>query len=1000
MSWTDSKPAVGARAQIPALRRKAIQALGSPREGNAIGSLRADAVVALLAGDADRAIARLSRAVEAVPRNPILWSDLAAARLQRGAAFFDSYDFFLALVAANRAFHLNPNLPAIRFNRALALQRLSLYDRAREGWELTLATERDPSWLNAARLHLASLEQSVSRPAPKVRLEAVEQAVQRGDRTRVRALVVSSPQVFREHVQGNLLIAWAEAEAAHRDAEARRLLAIARAIGEALAANHGERMAAETIAQLDGQEKNPQSRALLIQALRAYGRGVSLAKQGNFAGALPPLQTARQLLGTQHSPFAGWANYWVAFCRYQHSDYAAALDLLRPLTQTPYRTRYAALYGRALSLEGLILGIQGDPTGALTAYEAALDAFRGLEETVYAVRSAAMVAASLDFLGRRSDAWRQLHPVLNEPTTLKVPEARELVCVIAAWLANEEGEREIALWFQDEVVQSAMQTKAPYRIVEALRGRVEILAALGNADAAARDLEQAERYLEKVTDLDSREILEGDLKLAEARLADSPQEALVLLDDVIRIFRSSSYHYRLGQALYARSRARDALGRSSDADRDLSAAITEFELQREKITAPEERIAYFDRTREILDAMIRLQLERRHRPGIAFRYSERAKARVLLDWVLAQPAGRLAPEQAQEAGPAATDPASLQQYLPPGTTIVEYWVLRRNAFATEIVPMDGKALESLVHRLARKLNAGRKDEFLKTSAMLYERLIRPVEQHLPPGDRVVAVPDGALNGLPFSLLRNGRTGKYLIQDRIFSIAPSTRILIASLRRDQELASGRDPRLLVIADPAFDRKLAPSLVRLKSSRIEQRFVGLFPGSRVLSDRTATRRAFLESAGGFDIFHFGGHSLVNAEYPLLSRMLFAGEPGDRARGVLYSGDVLGRRFERTRLAVLASCSTAAGRISRIEGAESLARPFLAAGIPAVAASLWDVDDEVTAEFFSRFYGHFQQTFDPAAALQRAQIESLESESDEVADPRAWGAFQLIGGNVPEK
>lgn len=80
--------------------------------------------------------------------------------------------------------------------------------------------------------------------------------------------------------------------------------------------------------------------------------------------------------------------------------------------------------------------------------------------------------------------------------------------------------------------------------------------------------------------------------------------------------------------------------------------------------------------------------------------------------------------------------------------------------------------------------------------------------------------------------------------------------------------------------------------------------------------------------------------------------------------------------------------------------MARPFLAAGVPAVIASLWDVDDEVTAELFSRFYGHLRQAFDPAAALQRTQIESIEHNSAEVADPRAWGAFQLIGGSVPEK
>jgi CHAT domain-containing protein len=179
-----------------------------------------------------------------------------------------------------------------------------------------------------------------------------------------------------------------------------------------------------------------------------------------------------------------------------------------------------------------------------------------------------------------------------------------------------------------------------------------------------------------------------------------------------------------------------------------------------------------------------------------------------------------------------------------------------------------------------------------------------------------------------------------------------------------------------------------------------FERLFPGSRVLSDRAATRRVFLEEGGGFEIIHFGGHSLVNSEYPLLSQMLFAGVPDDPARGVLYSGDVLRQHFPRTRLVALASCSTAAGKVSRTEGVESLARPFLAAGVPAVVASLWDVDDVTTAEFFGRFYGHLRQTFDPAEALQKTQIESLEDPSEKVANPRTWGAFELIGGSAPER
>jgi CHAT domain-containing protein len=1004
LEWSDISSTKDLRSRAPGLRRKAIHALASPQDRRTIGALRAEAVVLLLDGRLDEALGRFSQAVELAPASAAAWSDLAAVRLQRGAALSDPYDFFLALAAANRAFHLSPALPAVQFNRALALQRLSLNEPAGEMWRLYQRSERDPHWLKAGQEHVAALAQEARRPAPEERREAVERAVERGDRRQVREIVAGSPQIFREYVERDLLVAWAEATAARRDAEAQRKLTLARAIGEALAASNGERMAADTVAQIDDlQAHAPQRLPRLVKGIRVYGRGISLIRRGDFSKALAPLQTSLRLLTAERSPLAGWSTYWIAICHYQHFEYPSALALLSPLTRGDrYRDRYAALHGQALRTEGVIAIIQGNPTASLTAYQAAMADFRKLGETAYAGKTASLVASSLDYLGQRSEAWRWLYPALIEPAVRDTPSLREGLCLTASWLANEEGEREIALLFQNELVQSAQASGVTYRIVEALRGRAEILAALDEKDRARTDLVQARQSLDlgKNVDPGIRQDLDGNLKWVEAQLARIPEETISLLDSVIRTLRSSSYRYRLWQALFARARAKESLGRSDDAERDLSAAIDELERQRQKIATPEEQISYFDRTREIFDTIIQLQLGRRHQLSEAFRYSERAKARVLLDWVLAQPVGETIPERARQSASISTSPASLQRQVPSGTTVVEYWalpgslqiwVLRRDRFATETVPVGAKDLEALVQRLSRGLEPDRKADFLKTSSTLYELLIQPIARHLTPADRLVVVPDGALHGLSFALLRDGRSGRYLIQDHVCSVAPSVRLLIASLRRAGDLASPRPPRVLAMEDPAFDSSLFYRLPRLRASHLERIIPGLFPGSRTLREEAATRSVFLSSASDFEILHFGGHSLVSSRYPLLSQMLFAPDKDDRTRGVLHSGDLLGRRFAHTRLAVLASCSTAAGRISSTEGVESLARPFLAAGVPEVVASLWDVDDPPTADFFVRFYRHLAQRFDVAGALQATQLESIERG----ADPKVWAAFEVIGG-----
>jgi CHAT domain-containing protein len=974
ISWTDARPPGGLQTEAARIRE-----------------------------DAETAIARLSRAVQLAPSNPIVWSDLAAARLQRGATFTDPYDFFQGLIAANRALRLASDLPEAQFNRALALQRVSLFARARTEWELYLDDERDPDWVRAAKTHAAAADRMLRRPPSGDHLRAFELAVERGDRRAVQTVVEGAPQLLREHGEQALLTAWAEAEARQDEREARRSWEGLRLLGEALSAR-GEHMLADTVSHIEDIHGDEKGRARMVEAVRAYGQGVSHVFQWNLAGCLSAMETSLEGLDALRSPLAGWTTYWMANCHYQRFEYAKALDRLRSLTGERYRERYPALHGRASSLIGLIQTIQGDPTASMTAYRAAVADFRRLGETAYASRMASLFASSLDALGRPVEAWRRLYPALVDPAAYETPVARELIALVAGWLANGAGEREIALWFQEEVVRNAEATGQPSRIVEALRGRGEIQALLGDRAGAAETLAQAKKHLAKIDEPAAQELLKGDLKMAEAELSASPEEAVGLLDEVVRIYHSSQYQYRLAQAYFARARALEALGRNDKAEEDFAAAITEFEMQRERIQALEERISYFDRTRELLDAMIRFQLERRRRPEAAFAYSERAKARVLLDWVVARQSGGITPEQIQPTTPTATDPASLQPDLPANTTVLEYWalpdrlviwVLRRDDFRIETENVGSKTLENLVQRLARELHSGRREDFLNTSSRLYDVLIRPVARHLPPHDRMVFVPDGALHGLPFAALWDGR--KFLAEERICSVAPSTRILTTSLKRDSELASSGAPRALVVSDPAFDTRLFPLLSRLKAAKREKEFAEIFEGSRVLGDRSATRSDFLEQAGEFEIIHFGGHSLVNPEYPLYSQMLFASDENDGTHGVLYSGDILGRHFQQTRLAVLASCSTAVGRISSTEGVESLARPFLAAGVPAVVASLWDVDDEVTAEFFSRFYGHLRENFDPAEALQKTQNDFLKEKSTDLADPRAWGAFELIGGSA---
>jgi CHAT domain-containing protein len=79
-------------------------------------------------------------------------------------------------------------------------------------------------------------------------------------------------------------------------------------------------------------------------------------------------------------------------------------------------------------------------------------------------------------------------------------------------------------------------------------------------------------------------------------------------------------------------------------------------------------------------------------------------------------------------------------------------------------------------------------------------------------------------------------------------------------------------------------------------------------------------------------------------------------------------------------------------------SLARPFLAAGVPSVVASLRDVDDDVSLDFSMAFHRALLADGDPAQAVREAQLGFLRSGDAVRAHPSSWAGFVNVGGFKP--
>jgi tetratricopeptide (TPR) repeat protein len=153
VTTTPVPPTVMPEVIIAATRgEKRLAALGTPAALHALG------VAGIVVFDLDRAIPMIERAVNQPSPDPKFLNDLAAAYLARAARDSQHQDLVKALAAADRAVNADATLAEALFNRALALERLSLVDEARAAWQEYLRVDENSGWADEAREHLRGLQ--------------------------------------------------------------------------------------------------------------------------------------------------------------------------------------------------------------------------------------------------------------------------------------------------------------------------------------------------------------------------------------------------------------------------------------------------------------------------------------------------------------------------------------------------------------------------------------------------------------------------------------------------------------------------------------------------------------------------------------------------------------------------------------------------------------------------------------------------------------------------
>jgi CHAT domain-containing protein len=362
------------------------------------------------------------------------------------------------------------------------------------------------------------------------------------------------------------------------------------------------------------------------------------------------------------------------------------------------------------------------------------------------------------------------------------------------------------------------------------------------------------------------------------------------------------------------------------------------------------------------------------------------------------------------------EPADVKALLGDGRTVLlEYVLTARGAYLFVLSAAATGEPALAVHRLSapsgdlarqaadlRALLAERNLDFGAPAARLYRLLLAPAGAALQRARRVILVPDGRLWELPFQALRSA-SGRYLIQDRAVSYAPSLTVL-----RDMR-ATGRDaaPRtgtLLALGNPELGggtRRRRPSVLMgetlepLPEAEAQVREIARLydPGSTAVRVGGEARESWLkQEASRYRVLHLATHGLLDDASPLYSQLVLATPaPGEGDDGLLEAREILDLRLNAD-LAVLSACETGRGQAGAGEGLIGMSWAFFVAGCPATVASQWKVDAASTGRLMVAFHRELKANHTPAEALRLAALAQLRRPRDR--HPFYWAGFVAMG------
>jgi CHAT domain-containing protein/Tfp pilus assembly protein PilF len=286
---------------------------------------------------------------------------------------------------------------------------------------------------------------------------------------------------------------------------------------------------------------------------------------------------------------------------------------------------------------------------------------------------------------------------------------------------------------------------------------------------------------------------------------------------------------------------------------------------------------------------------------------------------------------------------------------------------------------------------GRRYEGSGPSKELYKHLVKPFEDLFGNRKKLVLLPDGLLNYIPFEALAVSNNRDYLVLHKEISYHYSISLLLYNYENPRTNSSDRISLFLAPFATRSSAQMADmSVLPFSLNEVPGNMMTKWIGEK------ATKKNLLASFENARVIHLATHATSDGNTDG-SALIYLFPTGDSAEANnLYLAEIYSLDLHNTDLVILSACETAGGINSAGEGLLSLSRAFMYAGSKGMISTLWKTEDQVSAKMMQYLYSEMAEGYPPEEALQRAKLRFLDDNtiSEKYKTPNYWSNFIYVG------